>query len=55
MFLTALSAIAIAVGSSLAVHDVSVHGTQVSQATPVVEVAPIQPVEKTESTGELGW
>jgi len=52
MFLTALSAIAIALGSSMAVHDLGVDATQASQVTPAVEVAPVQAVDNTDGMGE---
>ena len=50
-----LSAIAIAVGGSMMIHDLTVDQAQVEETAPVVEVAPVQPVEKTDPKGELGW
>jgi len=50
-----LSAIAIAVGGSMMINDLAVDKAQAEEVAPVVQVAPVQPVEQTKEKGELGW
>ena len=53
MFLTVLSAIALAAGGTMTVNSLSAEDVASDVQEPVVEVAPIQ--QEDQIPGELGW